>query len=73
MTKQKNKWIAFFSQTGSEIVAISQALGLFPTVLAGLYRIVSAEQHSVAAWRADSLGVSTRHRAIVVGGDGFGR
>jgi len=30
MTKQKNKWIAFFSQTGSEIVAISQALGRWP-------------------------------------------
>jgi hypothetical protein len=30
MTKRKNKWIAFFSQTGSEIVAISQALGRWP-------------------------------------------
>ena len=30
MTKQKNKWVSFFSQTGSEIVAISQALGRWP-------------------------------------------
>ena len=29
-TKQKTKWIAFFSQTGSEIAAISRALGRWP-------------------------------------------
>lgn len=28
--KQKTKWIAFFSQTGSEIAAISQELGRWP-------------------------------------------